>query len=100
MRFDLADHICEVIEIDLTVTNEVTANHHDVRLAGIGHRDGVVLNLHRRDAADVQVGEVRDPDPFEMLEKALRSSESTYAKPARAIVPWVAFAQQLLSKLP
>jgi hypothetical protein len=48
----------------------------------------------------MQVCQMRNPDPFEVLEKALRTRKPTDAKPARAIVPRVALAQQLLSKLP
>jgi hypothetical protein len=89
-RVELADDIRQIVEIHLAVADEVAANDYDVRLARVGHRNRVVLDLHGRDPADVQVGQVRDPYPFEMLEKALGACEATNAKPARSIVPRVA----------
>ena len=97
---DLADDLGEVVEIHLAVANEVTADDDEVRLARIGHRDRVVLDLHRRDATDVQVGQVPDPYPFEVREKALGTCKPSNAKPARRVVPRVPLPQELLSKLP
>jgi hypothetical protein len=96
---DLADHVAEVIEVDLTMTNEVATDDDDVGIAGIGDRDGVVLDGHGRDATDVQVRQMRDPDAFEVLEKTLRTRKATDAKPARSVLPRVTLPQKLLSKL-
>jgi hypothetical protein len=42
---------------------------------------------------------MRDPDPFEVLEEALRTRETSNAKPARRVLPWISLAQELRSEL-
>jgi hypothetical protein len=99
-RINLADHVGEVVEVDLAMADEVPADDYEVGFGCIGHRDGIVLDGHRGHATHVQVGQVRDPNPFEMLEKTLRTCKPTDAKPARGIVPRVSLTQKRLSKLP
>jgi len=57
------------------------------------------LNRHRRDATDVQIRQMGDPHPFEVLEKALGPREPANAKSARGIMPRVSLSKKLLSKV-
>jgi len=47
----------------------------------------------------MQIGEVRDPHPFEVLKEAFGTREPPNPKPARRILPRVPLTQKLLSKL-
>jgi hypothetical protein len=48
----------------------------------------------------MQIGEVRDPYPFEVLEEAFGTCEPSNPKPARRVMPRVPLTQKPLSKLP
>ena len=80
------------------MADEVARNDDEIGLARVGHRDGVVLNGHGRHAADVKVGEVRDPQTLEVLEKALRARKPPNAELSGCVVPRITLAQELLSK--
>ena len=60
-RLEQPDHLGQLIQVELAVTDEVAGEEDQVGVLGVGHLDRGPLHLERRDAADVQIGQVRDP---------------------------------------
>ena len=61
-RLEAADDVAELLEERLAVAHEVARDAHDVGAPVVDHLNGRHLHAHGRDAADVHVGHVRDPE--------------------------------------
>ena len=75
-RLEQTDHLGQLIKVELAVADEVTGEQHEIGVLGVGHLDGGSLHLERRDAADVQVGEVRDPQMAHLTAVGRRPGEA------------------------
>jgi hypothetical protein len=74
-----SDHTFEIVEVGPTVAHEVPGDEHEVERLRVGALHRGVLNAERRDGADVQVGEVGDPEVIELLGVGDRASEAPEA---------------------
>lgn len=63
-------HLLKLVEILLTVTNEVACDDHQIGFLSIGHRRSVELGLQRRDPSHVLVRQVHHTQMRKLLLKA------------------------------
>ena len=59
---ELAHQRGQLVQVELAVADKIAGYDHEVRSFGVGQRDRVSLDAVRRHTADVQVGEVDDPE--------------------------------------
>ena len=83
-RLERAYDLRQLIQVKLTVTDEVAAQQDEVRLLGVGHLDGGELHLDGRDTPDVLIGQVRDPQVADLIAVSRRAGEAAQLDPEAA----------------
>ena len=99
-RLEPAHELGEIVEIELAVADEVAGEQHQIRLLRVGHLDGGALHLHRRDTADVLIGQVRDAQMRRSARDTRPDPRSAGARCDEAATPGSALGSPLSLRLP
>jgi hypothetical protein len=76
-RVEARDDRLEVAEIHLAVADEVAGEADEIGRFGVGPLDGGAVDAERRDAPDVEIGEVRDAETGDRRGVGGRAGEAT-----------------------
>lgn len=79
-RLDPPELLDERVEIELAMTDEISRKHHDIGLTLVGQIDRFSLDVHRRHAPKMLIGQVRNPNRIHHLRVANRPSETADRK--------------------
>ena len=82
------------------MADEVARDRDHVRIRGVGDRNRLVLNGHRRDPANVEVRQVGYPEMVELVYVPLRAGKAPHTKLACGVSPRIAAPKKPLPKLP
>ena len=82
-RLEPREDVDELVEVALSVTDEVAGERDQVRPLGVGERHGAPLDRERRDPPEVEVGQVDHPRLDAGGDVGLRAGEAANRDPRR-----------------